>query len=241
MSPVVTLYSKYIQDKALVWTEASVRSERVRLNRVMSCIDGDAPRLWGTLDDYGAYSRVTLWNRVVAFYDWGIEEGHLQAPNPYAVFRKKNKRRFTNVYERRPPEVTFEEARRRILTIGDTEIRNKCLQLLSGGLRWTESFTLADGYVLGKGNKSRRVYAVTPEGPVAGIGRYLAVLRALKKVGLKPHKLRGIFLSELVRRGVNPFELKKVAGWSSLQTAESYIAANDDNIQKLVGAVQGAA
>lgn len=238
---IKTLYCAYIKDKTPVWTEASVRSESVRLNRVMTCIDGDATRLWAALEDYGAYSRVTLFNRVVAFYDWGVEERALPAPNPYAIFRKKNKRRFTNQYDRRPPEMTFEEARARVLTIKDTEIRNKCLQLLSGGLRWTESYTLKDGYVLGKGNKMRRVYAVTPEGPIAGAHRYRAVLRELKKHGLKPHKLRGIFLSTLVRRGINPFELKKVAGWSSLQTAESYIATNDDNIMKLVGAVQGAA
>lgn len=233
------LYRKYIADMAPGWTTASIRSENTRLNRLWEVIDGDAGKLWAALSEHGRYSRATYWTRVSAFMDWCIENGHATGPNPYRVFRKKHKRNFLGAYERRPPKDTMEDAYRRILTIENAAIRNKCLQLLTAGLRWTESFTLEDGYVLGKGNKRRKVYPMPIAGPMAEKSQYGAVLRALKKIGISgPHKLRGIFLSDLVKRKIDSFELQKVAGWSSLATAQSYIHANDDRIAELVAQAQ---
>ncbi len=227
-------YQQYVAEMASTWAESSVRSESQRLNRVMHLIDGDATKLWEGLQQHGAYSRATLWTRVVAFWDWLIERGDRQPPNPYAVFRKKNKRCFSNVYVRKPCEVSYEDALSRIETIEAEDIRNTCKVLLGAGLRWMEPFTLTqDGYVTGKGGKVRKVYLPDVSGPLAERRRYSAVLRELKKLGLRPHKLRSIKMTDMVEQGANPFELKKFAGWSSLSTAESYVNARDERIQEL--------
>lgn len=234
------LYKKYIDEKRGAWSEASINSESKRLNKAMPYITSDTWALWKWLgENYSKHSRVTIWTRIVAFYDWGIKRGHMQAPNPYSAFREDNPRCFQNFYERKPPGIAFADAKARIMTLSDPEIRNKCLQLLTSGMRWTESGTLTpEGYVIGKGGKLRRVYPMTGLGPMVPTTKYRKVLRALKKIDIKgPHRLRGIFLTELVRRKIDTFDLKEVAGWSSLQTAESYIAANHEKIRSLVGAV----
>lgn len=237
---MIELYQKYIEEKRGAWSVASINSESKRLNKVLPRLDGDCWALWRWLgDNYNKHSRVTIWTRIVAFYDWGIKRGHLQAPNPYSAFREDNPRCFQNFYERRPPGMTFADAKARIMTLSDPEIRNKCLQLLTSGMRWSESGTLTpEGYVLGKGGKTRRVYPMVGLGPMVSVSAYRKVLRTLKTIGIKgPHRLRGIFLTELVRRKIDTFDLKEVAGWSSLQTAESYIAANHEKIKGLVASV----
>jgi hypothetical protein len=55
------LYTKYIADMAPGWTEASIRSESQRLNRLWEHIDGDANKLWTALQYHGRYSKTTYW------------------------------------------------------------------------------------------------------------------------------------------------------------------------------------
>jgi integrase len=235
--PIHELYRRYIEEMTTTWSEASVRSESQRLNVLWDVIDGDAPKLWDKLkaDDYGRYSMVVLFTRVTCFWDWAIEGGFLAGPNPYKVFRKKNRRAFLNAYVRKPCEIPYAEAKAAIMRIEKEDLRNKALQLLSGGLRWSESYTLTgDGYVTGKGSKVRKVYAIPITGELAEKRRYSAMLRQLKKVGIQsPHKLRSIKMTSMVDKGANPFELKKFAGWSSLATAESYVNAKDDRIKAM--------
>jgi integrase len=228
------LYQQYCESKANVWSDSSRRSESQRLNRLWPFIDGDAPKLWDALKDYGGYSRVTYWARVSAFWDWAIESGHLQAPNPYADFKKKNPRPFRGQYKKEPCTIPFEQLMDGIRKEKRPEIRNKMIQLLEGGLRWTESHTLSDGEVLGKGGKRRRVYVPESDGPLATPAQYSAVLRACKRLGIKgPHKLRSARLSDLADNGANLFELMKFAGWSNPAVAQSYIEARDEKVQAL--------
>lgn len=228
------LYAEYIKDKAGLWSPASIRSESVRLNPILHLLDGDAPKLWAALESYGAYTRTTLWTRVAAFYKWCIENGKLEGPNPYQVFRDKNARSFRNTYTRRPCKQSFDEISKKIDTIEDVAIRNKCRQLLEGGLRWAESFTLEDGFVVGKGNKRREVFVPTINGPMADKDQYSAVLRELKKFGLTPHKLRHARMTDIVNKGASVFELKKIAGWSNIAVAESYVNVREERVRELM-------
>lgn len=150
--------------------------------------------------------------------------------NVYDEWRKENARVFRNVYEKKKPTISYEEARAKCESLQEPA-RSKALQLLSGGLRYTESSTLRDGQVVGKGGKVRNVYCL-PTG--ANRQNYQAFRRALGRVGLKPHDLRKIFLTRLVEKGVNQFELCEVAGWSSIATASSYINVNKSRLASLV-------
>jgi integrase len=232
------IYQQYIQDKSTAWSPASIRSESLRLNRILHLIENtkEAPsRLWDAMKPYGGYTRVTMWNRVVCFLDWAIENGHATAPNHFKIFRDRNPRAFQNQYIRKPSQLRFKEIVDALNRIPDEELRNKSFQLFYGGMRFSESYTLTpDGYVTGKGNKIRKVYLPEIAGPIAAKSRYRALLRQLKKVGITgPHKLRSARMMSLVDQGANPFQLKKFAGWASLATAESYIEARDEDLQKL--------
>jgi integrase len=223
------LIDLYLEEQTLAWAPSTLKSESHRLNALVSVLDGDAFKLWEATSKLAPYSRGTSWVRVISFYDWAIENGHAQGPNPYRIFKKKNAKRFKNLYQHRTPTIGYTEARERIARIPDEAIRNKAFQLLSGGLRYTESFTLCSGMVVGKGNKERRVFPEKVEGPIFE-GCYRSFLRALRKVGLKPHDLRKIMATELARRGLREADMCKIFGWASFATAKSYIGAHDEEV-----------
>jgi integrase len=229
-------YSQYCQDKAGVWSESARRSEGVRLNRLWHVIDGDALKLWNEMlaQGYHPNARCTYWTRVSAFWDWLIEQKHTEAPNPYKVFRAKNARAFRGAYERKPCKIPFNELMARIEKIPEPEYRNKAKQLLIGGLRVTESDTLQDGHVIGKGNKKRKVY-VPALGPMVTKQQYSGLLRRCHKyLGVTPHKLRSARMTDLARKGMKTADMTAFAGWSNFAVAQSYIAANESEIERLV-------
>ena len=219
------LIEKYVNDQEHSWSVSTRRSERYRLRALESVLHGDVPtELWKHLEENsGAYSRVTAWTRVVSFYDWLLEQGLREGANPYRIWRKRNARLFKHCYERRLPEIGFEEALRRVETIQDGAIRQACLVLLRGGLRISElnTFDAGTNTVLGKGGKRRRVYC----GPFPAFGRSDAKLRgALALLRLKPHDLRKIAATEFRRRGLKDEDLLQVMGWNSMETAKSYLS-----------------
>ena len=223
----------YIQDMELRWSETTKRSERARLERWAPAIDGNPATLWAAVRHLAPYSRTTTWTRVVAYVDWTIETGHQTGPNPYRAFRSKNFKQFKNTYQRRVPQLSFEEAVARINTLSAPGIREKALQLLYSGMRWSESLTLQDGWVIGKGGKRRRV-PQRAQGVSAPLSSsYHAFYRELRKVGLKPHDLRKLALNHYVAAGANPFELAAIAGWSSINTAQSYIETLGVRLEQL--------
>ena len=220
---IVTLYLK---DKETGWAPSTMRSETLRLTSWAEHLDGNPETLWKAIQELAPYTRVTIWTRVSDFWGWAIENGHVPGPNPYKAWRKKNgKRQFKHAYNPKRPDTTFEEAKARIQGLSDSGVRKKALELLYGGLRYTESFTYQPGSktVVGKGSKRRRVYI--PEIPGGSYqGCYRTFLRRLKEIGLTPHVLRKLAATELARRGLREFDLCEVMGWASIETAKIYVA-----------------
>lgn len=229
------LITSYLDDMKLAWTPSTLRSERYRLNAVVEVLDGNPSRLWDLLESKGIkpYSRVTTWTRVTRFWDWLIEKGHRNGPNNYNGFRQRNARLFKNAYVRTSPSLSFEQANIKIGKLKDNQVRSKARELLQTGMRYSESFTLQDGRVVGKGGKSRRVFS--DSSVQASYNKsYSTFRRQLAECGLKPHDLRKLFLTELVNNGANEFELREIAGWSDLNTAASYIKVNENKLKDLV-------
>lgn len=214
-----TLIQKYLEDKALAWSVTTALSESHRLNAVAPFLDGNARTLWDNIQHLGGYSRLTTWSRVCDFYTWLVENKHTDTGGDYRAFRKKNAKQFKNVYNPKTPELSFEEASERIESLAP-EFRDKARQLLSGGLRYSESFTLSGGRVVGKGNKTREAF--TEEATYTR--SYRTFLRALQSVSLTPHMLRKICASRLAREGLREADLCKAMGWSSFKTAAVYLA-----------------
>lgn len=238
---MITLINKYIEAHKLSWAESTLKSEKARLNALKdllqpSSIQEDPNALWQALKDrkMSAYTRVITWTRVSHFYYWCLSEGYLKGSNVYADFRKKNARLFKYTYKRQLPNISFSEARVKILQINNKSIREKALEFLSTGMRWNEQFSYQNGEVIGKGSKIRKIFL-----PKKSIGKcersYSTFRRELQKINLKPHMLRKICLSRLVELGASPFELCEIAGWSNLNTASSYIKVSEIKLKNLMG------
>jgi len=232
---MLELIEKYVTAHENAWAESTKRSESSRLKRLASGITGDPARLWKFLErNLAPYSRVTAYTRVSDFWEWCIRKGHVQGPNRYAEWREENARLFKHVYQRKQPDLTYREARARVETLGCGEVREKCLQLLEGGLRYSESNTYdpASRTVVGKGGKRRRVY--TNRQPKWGYS-YSTLLRALRPLGLTPHDLRKLAATEFRKRGLNEENLCKVMGWESFETARSYLQTEkEDELEQIL-------
>lgn len=210
---------KYIESKKLAWAPTTLRSEAHRLNGVAAYLNSEPNALWDALAVQKPYSRLTAWTRVVDYYEWLREEG-LVNDNPYKAFKKKNARLFKHVYQPKTPNLSFAEAEKK-LSLLDPVHGAKALQLLHGGLRYTESLTLKNGEVVGKGSKRRKVFVnAQPNYQYS----YRSFLRALNGVGLTPHMLRKICATTLAQKGLKEADLCEVMGWSSFNTAKAYIA-----------------
>lgn len=229
------MIEQYLDSKKLAWSETTKRSERARLNAVSAYLTGNPNDLWEAIKDKGPYTRLTVWTRVTQYWQWMLDEGLKNGKNEYKVWREKNAKVFKNTYVRTKPEITFDEAKRRIQALSDRDVREKAIQLLEGGLRFNESNSISDGTVLGKGGKTRRVYVSSGTSNVS----YGRVYAALKRIGIRPHDLRKLFLSRVVESGANEFELCEIAGWSNLNTASSYIKVNSKRIEQLVRTAVG--
>lgn len=234
------LISLYLADHELSWAPSTLKSEKARLSTVAEHLLPQAPnKLWTLLleRNFKPYARVTVWIRICNFIDWCIDKKQIEGPNQYVSFRAKNRRLFKNVYQRKLPNIKYDEALLRINSISNIEIRDISRELLRTGMRASEALKVQDGSVVGKGSKWRKIY-----GNKNGVSRsiqYHSLYSQLKKeTGLTPHMLRKICLSRVVELGANPFELCKIAGWSSLETARSYIESDDNKIKDLMERVQ---
>lgn len=219
--------SKFIDSKKHAWSDVTKRKVRSDLLRYKDAITGDAEELWESISHLSPYSRVTLWTRVSSYWDF-VSSG----PNPYKAWREQNARQFKNAYKRKTPEITYSAAKEAIAKIQDVEVRGKAMQLLVGGLRWSESFTVTEqGYCIGKGGKSRKVFVP----PIEYTKSKSYFEKELKKVlDVTVHDLRKIRMTDLARQGLPPEDLCKIAGWSNFNTAASYLApAKDDELARL--------
>jgi integrase len=220
------LIDKYIKYHALSWSYTTQKSERSRLLRLVPYLTGNPELLWNAIQDRGAYTRVTTWTRVTAFWDWLIQERH-KNHNPYDKWRTKHANLFKNSYVKERLEITYEEAKARLNTISDPSIRRRAFEILGSAQRYSESDQEGEE-ITGKGSKPRPNLRPELSGPSFDKS-YHTFYRALKKVGLKPHTLRKLALTRLVDKGATAYDLMEVAGWSSIQTASSYIQPRETN------------
>jgi integrase len=227
----------YLNDKQLAWAPSTLKTAEFHLMGYAVHISKNPNTLWKAMNALKPYSRVTVFARVCDFYQWLVENGHIEGPNPYKQFRKKNARQFKNTYQTNKPQLSYQEAFERINRIEDAPIREHARFVLQGGLRFTESRSVKDGVITGKGGKTRECFTAAPH-PGTNDIEYWTFRRALKAVGLKPHDLRKLFLNECVTKGADPFQLMEIAGWSNLNTAQSYIEANRTKLKELVSKVQ---
>lgn len=224
----------YLESKALAWAPSTLKSERARLQaNVEGMKDGPQAHFLELTKSQHPYTIKTCFIRLANF------ERFSSGTSTYADFIKTNGRLFKHVYEKEKIKIDFEEAKKRVLAIKDPAIKAKAIQLLSSGSRWTESFTLdSDGMVTGKGRKRRKLHNVAP---MAFPYSYSTFLRQLyKETGLKPHSLRKLFATQAVELGFTMADLMEVMGWSTAETANSYLQAKREDelarrLQKLVG------
>ena len=218
---------QYLWSKQNAWSKSTLKSERAR---IMSTVPLDIPvdafaveHVKEKLPSLAPYTRNTLWIRIVDLVEWLIQRNYIQGPNYFKIWQQDNRQLFKYNYERKTPSISYSEALTRIETITDEQDYKKAVQLLTGGLRWAESFTVTeDGWITGKGNKTRQVFVK----PVEYHKSYNYFRKTLQQnTGLKPHDLRKIKATELVRRGANLFQLCYFMGWSNTNTGLSYINA----------------
>lgn len=224
------MIEKYIESKQYAWSPSTLRSETYRLKGVARYLDGNPETLWRAIQTMKPYARLTLWTRVVNYWQFLIDNDHEKGKNLYAKWRQENARLFKNAYVRQKPEITIEEANRIIDQIPNEQYRNRARALVTSGLRFNESNDIIDGRVRGKGGKTRKVFVESDGAQI----KYGGFRKALAKVGLKSHDLRKLFLSRLVELGINEFELCEIAGWSNINTASSYIKVNQNRLEDLV-------
>jgi len=234
-----------------IWSPTTLKSEKARLNALgPACpllTEEDINALYKRLKASGLrpYTLKTLFIRLVSMELWAVEHGLYNGKMKFkAWMRQYGRAAFRNAYQKEvlPDELTFASVVSRIENeIKDPTIRARCLQLLFGGMRISESRSLHQGRVLGKGRKLRKVHLPPGlrENLTASSKSDSTLRRHLSKLGLKPHTLRKLAATRLARtQEFDAFELCALFGWSSVNTALQYIqdAKNSDTINKLESA-----
>lgn len=223
---------QYLNSRKNCWAKNTLKSESARLNTLPLPLPQPKDLYLILQEKLSLYSLLTTWTRIISLIDWLISEEIISGPNEYKKFKEKNKRYFKNVYLKSIPTLSFETAVKRIECLPNPAVRNKALQLIYSGMRWSESFTLSpQGLIVGKGGKVRQVHSPL-EAPFPY--SYATFRRHLASIGLKPHDLRKLALNKIVEAGADPFQLAMIAGWNSIETARSYIQSNPDKLKKLV-------
>lgn len=213
-----TLISKYIEANKLSWSSSTRVTAAATLRAVAPSLDGNPETLWAAIQYQKPYTRQTTWTRVCRFWSWA----HPKKPNPYLQWRQSNALAFKNSYKKERLEVTYEQALEKIKSISDQAIQRRALEILYSAQRYCEVVQPLGADILGKGAKTRPNFRPELPGPQFD-KHYVTFYRALKKVGLKPHTLRKLALTRMVDKGATAYDLMEVAGWSSIQTASSYI------------------
>jgi len=222
------LIDQYLESKKLAWEESTLLSEAKRLNAHINGIAVGPERYFQELSQkLKPYTIKTVFIRLSHFEQWAADQGLLGFAPRFGAFMRTNRNLFKSVYHKEELDVSFTEAKRLILGIKDELLKAKALQLLCTGARWSESFTLdAQGYVVGKGRKRRKLFNATQ---VNWPYTYQHFITRLKdETGLKPHSLRKLFATNLVDQGVKEADLLKIMGWSSIVTASSYLQSKKE-------------
>jgi integrase len=218
----VEIVEMYLAKKQLAWANTTWKTETVKLRAIAPLINGKAEALYKYLSsDRKPYTVLGMFNRVIEIWDL-VDRNE----NPYRKFKEDNARLFKNCYVRKDIGVTFEEAKERISRIPRVETREKAMDLLCTGMRWSESFTEKDGKIVGKGNKVRTVFRKHP--PAQFTLSKETFYKDLKKQGLTPHMLRKLCATEVANKGGKEADLLKIFGWSNIATAGYYLQSKKD-------------
>jgi integrase len=212
------LIEQYISSRKNAWAATTLKSEKARLLKLSSAIDGNPQHLYDTVQQLKPYTRCTVWTRVSDFWQWLMDNGHKDGPNPYSKYRKDNARLFRNAYKKEVLQVSYDEAVKAILTL-PVSVQSKAMEMLGSAQRWCEAVQ-SGPEVIGKGGKVRTNLV---DSPAQFDKSYTTFYRSLKSVGLKPHTLRKLALTRAVQNGANEFDLMQIAGWASIAPAASYI------------------
>jgi site-specific recombinase XerD len=226
---MLDLIKLYINHNRNNWSEACLTAESSRLAVVAGHLDNTPEDLYEYLNNnYAPYTVQTIWTRVTSFYDFLLSQQLINSSsNPYKTFREMNRNLFKNLYVRKELNLTFEDALSKIESMTNKDARDHAKRLLFSGMRFTESLTLKDGWIVGKGDKRRKVFL--PE-DLYGVypSSYRTFSRHLKKVGLSAHMLRKLAATKFVEVGYKEAELLNIMGWSSITTAQYYLQPKDD-------------
>lgn len=211
----------YLEHNSSRWSESTLKSEASRLKKILPVYDRFPEDPYAFYVEFSrSYKPYTLQTIIVRLCNYlkflNIEN------SPYFSFISDYANLFKNAYVTEELEISFEEAKARIKSIADANVRSHCLGLLYTGLRISESFEVRDNEVVGKGGKRRSVLGRVE------LLRPLEVTKAqvykeLRTVGLKPHSLRKLFATELAKKDLTEADLCKILGWSDYKTAKRYL------------------
>lgn len=225
--------ANYIQSKKMAWSATTTKSEAARLYAMLPFLATSGQALYDQLKQKGnkPYTIRTSFIRAGEFLEF---MGVPIMGNAFKQYLQTNANVFKNAYTKERVTVSIEEARRRIANISHPQAREMALFLLASGLRAHEGLKydkdVNQGMVIGKGARMRRVFngELCPKG-ISKL-EYITLYTELKKVDLKPHTLRKLAATAMVRAGFKEAELMYVMGWQSMQTASSYIQPQADDV-----------
>lgn len=230
----------YLEVASRGWSMSSQTSEAARLRKLVPLLEQygfNAESIYNELyKTMSAYTMRTIFVRLKRLYDFCVKMELLPtgaANNPfehYMTIVAPNKFKMANVYKPKEVGSNYTTVKAKIQSLVDADIRASLLFLLQTGLRVSELYKLqqdtltGNWYVKGKGGKLRSVMFTPPE-KIAG---KWAMQKELVKLNLTFHALRKLAATQLANSGLTANDLQTVFGWSSINTAQSYLQKTSD-------------
>jgi len=220
------MLEKYLFSKRNAWSPVTIKKVRSMLLAYGGDILSLPPdEFFEKTSHLGGYSRKTLFVWAGGYYGFAFPEKE----NIYLTYRKDNRNAFKNVYQKKSPSISYEEAKARLEVHPEKAFREKALALLGSAQRWTESLHRDDVYIQhirGKGGKQRSNLSAFVK---ADAIPYHTFRRRLQECcGVSPHDLRKLALSRAAANGATAADLCAIAGWSSIAPAYYYLVPKDN-------------
>lgn len=212
--------SRYLESKENSWSKAAYKTESSRLKKHARLLELGPKNAHEQLVSSGMapYTIKTIFIRLIQF------EKFIGKGQEFKQFNENNRNLFKHAYRREELKDDYESAKTKISSIQDQEIRALANAMLQSGIRISEIDALSGTTIQGKGGKVRPLLIdpikIDTSNKVALQAR---LRRSLTEVGLKPHSLRKLFLTELGRKGVPIQDLAYIAGHTSIQTTMYYL------------------
>jgi len=237
----------YLEISSRSWSKSTQLSESARLRKLIPALNlhgfnPDKLYSYMTEADLGEYTIKTSFIRLSKLYDFCKYADVLEVSvsiNPikdYMTVRAPNKFKVSNVYKPKKVKSTFKEVVSKIERMADLKIKTTLDFLIKTGLRIHELYkieTTEDGRYIVKGKGGKYRFILIP--PPKEIPKLSEIRKALDKMRLTPHSLRKLLATELASSNVPASSIQQMFGWSSINTAQSYIqAASFDELNKQV-------